>query len=104
MTTAQQEAQAKSRSYAVNASLPGYKGRASGESWGASHNPTPVYVKANVTLFAGRSPEHGGTIRKGQTIRLVSTSNAGFLGMTGLGWRNGQYVHLGSLGHYDVVR
>lgn len=101
MTTGQNQANLDNRrSYDVRRTLPGY---VNGHDWHASRVDRPVYVVARRSCMVNRKPEHGGPIVKGERIQLISTSNAGFQGITGLGRRNGQYIHLGSLGAYDVA-
>jgi hypothetical protein len=80
----------KARSYKVRDQITGGQNR--DWSWAGSG-------RAMVTVRARRATPN---VAAGEVVQLVSTSNAGFAGVTGLAWRDGGYVQLGSLGNYDV--
>jgi hypothetical protein len=84
----------KSRSYRVRESLPG---ATPGRDWSHRQPGTsPVFMIA-------RRDDHN--FVAGQHVELLSTSNAGFSGITGHGRdRTGSFVHMGSLGAWDIAR
>lgn len=83
----------KSRSYAVRQSLPG---ALPGRDWSQRMSADPVFVVA-------RRDSVCRDIVAGESYRLISTSNAGFNGITAMArLDDGTYQHLGSLGAYDV--
>lgn len=100
-STTSQATQDRDRSYNIRRSLPGH---VEGHDWSGRMGQTAVQVRALHSQFACRSAEYGGPIRKGEVFTLLSTSNAGFSGITALGVRagSGTFVHLGSLGAYEV--
>jgi hypothetical protein len=83
----------KARSYTVRSSLPG---AVAGHDWSANLSPDKhVFVRA-----LDNTPH----VPMGTVIRIVSTTNAGFAGITGMGLVDHVgFVHLGSLGDYEVV-
>lgn len=87
--TARELGAEKSRSYDVRNQLTG--GDHHDWSWQGTKT---VFVRAR------RATPN---VAAGERIWLISTSNAGFAGITAMGWRDGQFVHLGSLGNYDIV-
>lgn len=95
MTTTQQPDHnaEKSRSYTIRQALPGY---VDGHDWSNRMGTRGVQVTARRDICR---------VKAGETLTLISTSNAGFRGIEGLGVRPGssEFVHLGSLGAYDVA-
>lgn len=81
----------KSRSYAVRDQLTG----GSGHDWS-------MWQKGARTVNV-RARRDTGNVAAGEVVQLVSTSNAGFAGITAMGLRDGGLLHLGSLGAFDIV-
>lgn len=94
MTTQAEINAENSRSYSVRRALPGY---VDGHDWSARMGRQGVQVQARRDICR---------VKAGEILTLVSTSNAGFRGIEGLGVRAGsaEFINLGSLGAYDIVR
>jgi hypothetical protein len=92
-TTEIQHGEEKNRSYQVRRQLPGY---VDGHDWHARMGQAGVQMRARRDICR---------VKAGEVVTLVSTSNAGFRGIEGLGVRPGSpdFVHMGSLGAWDIV-